>query len=184
MRNVGREVAGAWRSLRYDLARRPAPDDPTDLIYPEYEPAHRPRRRLLAATTFGVLALTGAGGTYFAVVSGLSALASEETVPPARLPAMTPAPAPEASTPAPVTSPPRVKPKPTPSHRAVLGRATVRPPAPTPTCACVTPPVPRPTSAPPVTQPPDPEPSTAPPSPDPTPEPTEAPSDPPGAAKT
>lgn len=196
MRNVGREVSGAWRSLRYDLTRRPAPqvdDAPTDLIYPEYEPVHRPRRRVLAATTFGALSLVGAAGTYFAVVNGLSALASEETAPPNRLPVVagTASPTPTARGVAPVPSatpsrtvpPPAGGAAPTTTGRAVLGRAPARPGAPRPTCACVTPPVPTPTSAPPVAQTPDPPVSSTPPPPtgSASPDPTPGPSDPPPA---
>ncbi|MFC0529614.1 hypothetical protein [Phytohabitans kaempferiae] len=197
MRNVGREVSGAWRSLRYDLSRRSArpaaaDDAPTQLIYPAYEPAHRPRRRLMAATTFGVLSLVGAAGTYFAVVNGLSALASEEDAPPDRLPAVvgTTSPSPTARGVAPVpspsasrsTAPPPTTPKPSPTGREGIGRATATP-TPSPTCACVTPPVPKPTSPPPITKTPDPSPTSA--DPDPTgtssPDPTPGPSDPPTA---
>lgn len=187
MSNVGREMAGAWRSLRYDLTRRPERaevDGPTDVIYPEYEQSERPRRRLLAATTFGVLALAGAAGTYFAVVNGLGALVSDESPPPDPLPAVAepgrpapqgPAAAPSASTPA---NAPDAATKPT--KGATTGKAPVRPPAPSPTCACVTPPVPRPTSPPPVGQSPDPAPSATPSeSPSTTPQPTDETSAPP-----
>jgi hypothetical protein len=195
VRNVGREVSGAWRSLRYDLSRRPAPpvdDAPTELIYPQYEPAHRPRRRLLAATTFGALSLVGAAGTYFAVVNGLSALASEEVAPPDRLPAVTgsasPTPTARGVAAVPGATPSRPVPpaagaQPTPSYRAVLGRAPLRRPAPSPTCACVTPPVPTPTSPPPAGETPDPPRTSGPPAPTVTPSPdaTPGPSDPPSA---
>ncbi|BCB87999.1 hypothetical protein [Phytohabitans suffuscus] len=197
MRNVGREVSGAWRSLRYDLSRRPArpvDDAQTDLIYPDYEPENRPRRLVLAATMFGVLTLVGAAGTYFAVVNGLSALASEETAPPDRLPAVagpaaSPTPSARGVAPGPSPAPSRtvVAPAggtgPSPSGRAVLGPAPTRPARPSPTCACVTPPVPTPTSPPPVVQTPDPPASSSPPAPTPSasPEPTPGPSDPPPA---
>lgn len=195
MSNVGREVSGAWRSFRYDLSRRPvrADDDaPTDVIYPEYEPAHRPRRRVIAATTFGALSLVGAAGTYFAVINGLSALASEEAAPPDRLPAVVGSPSPSptvrgvAAVPRPTPSrhvPPPAGGKPSPTGRGVLGRAPVRPPGPSPTCACVTPPVPTPTSPPPVVETPDPPVSSSPPAPtaSASPEPTPGPSDPPPA---
>jgi hypothetical protein len=70
-------VAGAWRSLRYDLDRRQArgadDEETTDLIFPEYSAA-RPPRRMLAAGGFGLLAVAGAAGTYLAVASGLGLL--------------------------------------------------------------------------------------------------------------
>jgi len=70
-------MAGAWRSLRYDLDRRQArgadDEETTDLIFPEYSTA-RPPRRMLAAGGFGLLAVAGAAGTYLAVASGLGLL--------------------------------------------------------------------------------------------------------------
>jgi hypothetical protein len=114
-RRTRNEVAGAWRSLRYDLDRRgdaelpgpigmdvsPAGDprretrrDVRDVTstgmstfggvaaaelstsYPDELP-RRPRR-LIAVSTFGVLAVMGAAGSYFAVVNGLGSLLSEK----------------------------------------------------------------------------------------------------------
>jgi hypothetical protein len=73
-------VAGAWRSLRYDLERRQSRKDDgeetTDLIFPEYGTA-QPPRRLLAAGGFGALAIAGAAGTYFAVATGLGLLVDD-----------------------------------------------------------------------------------------------------------
>lgn len=194
MRRVGREVAGAWRSLQYDMARRPEPapvDGTTDVLYPEYEATERPRRKLLAATAFGVLSLAGAAGTYFAVVNGLGALPTEE---PAGQPNALPAVA-RSATPEPAEAPHQTVPSTTPQvgttptstrkpspRPAKPGPGGVVRPAPSPTCACVTPPVPRPTSPPPVVNTPDPTPTTPPQeSPSPTPEPTTAPADPPPA---
>lgn len=192
MRRVGREVAGAWRSLQYDMARRPEPaavDVTTDVLYPEYEASERPRRKLLAATTFGMLSLAGAAGTYFAVVNGLAALPTEEPAgQPHALPAVAPstpvgAPPQPAATPGTppataqvgtaTTTAPR-KPSPRPAKPAPGG--VVAPPAPSPTCACVTPPVPRPTNPPPATTPPPHSPSPTPADPTtPPPDPTESP---------
>jgi hypothetical protein len=152
-RAVRRDVAGARRSLRYDLAREiPAPDDETELIYPEFE-AHerRPRRRALGAGWVGVLVLSGAVGTYFAVVGGLGALLDERAAP-----ALDPLPAvadgqaatPTAASPAAATSTTRPSPPPRrPATTAVLAtspRVTA-----SSTCTCVTPPVPTPASPPP-----------------------------------
>ncbi|MCW6008529.1 hypothetical protein K1W54_28895 [Micromonospora sp. CPCC 205371] len=192
MRRVSREVAGAWRSLQYDMARRPesaSVDVTTDVLYPEYEATERPRRKLLAATTFGALSLAGAAGTYFAVVTGLGALSADEPAgqphalpavapsspgAPQRQPAATPATMPPTAQVGRRTTPPPPKP---PPRRTRPGPAGGRPPAPSPTCACVTPPVPRPTSPPPVVNSPEPSPSpttpqeTESPNPDPTPTP-------------
>jgi hypothetical protein len=192
VRRVGREVAGAWRSLQYDMARRPesaSADVTTDVLYPEYEATERPRRKLLAATTFGALSLAGAAGTYFAVVTGLGALPADE---PAGQPHALPAVAPSSSE-TELPQQPAARPG-TPPATAQVGTTTVTPrkpsprpvrpgpggvarPVPSPTCACVTPPVPRPTSPPPVVTSPDPSPTpttpqqTESPNPDPTPTP-------------
>ncbi len=75
-------MAGAWRSLRYDLDRRQArgtdDEETTDLIFPEYSAA-RPPRRMLAAGGFGLLAVAGAAGTYLAVASGLGLLIDDRS---------------------------------------------------------------------------------------------------------
>ncbi len=89
LRNAGREVAGAWRSLRYDLRPRPAqPDAPGD-GYPDVTSTglstfgdgmpgdgygRRPNR-LVAVAAFGLLALAGAAGSYLAVAKGLGGFA-------------------------------------------------------------------------------------------------------------
>ncbi|BCJ51107.1 hypothetical protein Asp14428_25820 [Actinoplanes sp. NBRC 14428] len=110
-RRTRNEVAGAWRSLRYDLGRRePDPAGPrhgplgghraraaafedvtatgfstfggagvTDGLRTAYGPGHaRQPRRLVAVTAFGVLAVAGATGSYFAVVNGLGALLGQQ----------------------------------------------------------------------------------------------------------
>ncbi|MFI7546211.1 hypothetical protein [Actinoplanes sp. NPDC049599] len=92
-RKARTEAAGAWRSVRYDLSR-PQPNahrpdassrDPrpevtstgfhtfggADLTGERLVP--RPRR-LVAVSAFGVLAVAGAAGSYFAVVNGLGGL--------------------------------------------------------------------------------------------------------------
>ncbi len=101
LRAASREVAGAWRSLRYDIVRRPgSADSPAD-GYPdvtsgglstfggqpaegssaEYAQRSRPRR-LLAAAAFVALVVAGAGGSYLAVVNGLGAIAAGQAAPP------------------------------------------------------------------------------------------------------
>jgi hypothetical protein len=88
------EVAGAWRSLRYDLQRRSDADQRSaagtepygvDDLWgdaPDFGDAYdRPPRRLLAVTVFGLLALVGAAGSYLAVVSGLGLLLTDEPAP-------------------------------------------------------------------------------------------------------
>jgi hypothetical protein len=91
-RRTRNEVAGAWRSLRYDMGRRPAPEavapvpDVTSTGMSTFggapvaeprtgHPAYaRPPRRPAAVAAFGVLAVVGAAGSYFAVVNGLGTL--------------------------------------------------------------------------------------------------------------
>jgi hypothetical protein len=84
------ELAGAWRSLRYDLHRRSDPDalpaadchDATSNevstfggagahLYSVHDEYADSPRRLVAVSAFGLLALTGAAGSYLAVVNGL-----------------------------------------------------------------------------------------------------------------
>jgi hypothetical protein len=106
-RKARTEAAGAWRSVRYDLGqnepdtgartglpayRRHAghPDVTstgfhtfggavlTDGVRTSYGEQLVPRpRRLAAVSAFGVLAVVGAAGSYFAVVNGIGALAGE-----------------------------------------------------------------------------------------------------------
>jgi hypothetical protein len=92
LRSAGREVAGAWRSLRYDMRPRPGrADSPAD-GYPDVTSAglstfggvadageygRRPRR-LVAASAFVLLALAGAAGSYLALVNGLGAIAADQ----------------------------------------------------------------------------------------------------------
>jgi hypothetical protein len=105
LRAARREVAGAWRSLRYDIHRRPGTADSPADGYPDvtsgglstfggplaegmdFDPFDRPPRRLVAVTAFGALALAGAAGSYLAVINGLGALVGgPATPPPAPLP--------------------------------------------------------------------------------------------------
>jgi hypothetical protein len=83
------EVAGAWRSLQYDLRRRTEAEprsgtelyDPEDLWNDDHDDEYdRPPRRLVAVTAFGLLALVGAAGSYFAVVNGLGMLLTDDRV--------------------------------------------------------------------------------------------------------
>jgi hypothetical protein len=102
-RRTRNEVAGAWRSLRYDLGRPVSEADPagpgaggfaevtsTGLSTfggagvtgclrtgPAGDHMSRPRR-LVAVSAFGALAAAGAAGSYFAVVNGVGSLAGEQ----------------------------------------------------------------------------------------------------------
>lgn len=98
LRRIRAELAGACRSVRYDLGRRPAvpPAHGPDMTstglstfggYDRDEPAPRPPRRAAAATALGVLTVVGAAGAYLCVVNGLGSLlhetpASADTLPP------------------------------------------------------------------------------------------------------
>lgn len=105
LRAARREVAGAWRSLRYDIGHRPGTADSPADGYPdvtsgglstfggpmadgvELDPYDRPPRRLLAASALGALALAGAAGSYLAVVNGLGTIAANSAArPPEPLP--------------------------------------------------------------------------------------------------
>ncbi|RSM64996.1 hypothetical protein DMB66_18185, partial [Actinoplanes sp. ATCC 53533] len=103
-RKARTEVAGAWRSMRYDLGRpEPDADVPgpgTGAGYPDvtstglstfggagltgglrtsYGGQLVPRpRRLAAVSAFGVLAVAGAAGSYLAVVNGIGALVGDQ----------------------------------------------------------------------------------------------------------
>lgn len=100
LRRTRTEVAGAWRSLRYDLGRTPAepPAGGPDVTYtgmgtfgglgtaepyaepapgPAAVPTHRRPRRAAAVTAFGTLTVLGAAGAYLAVVNGLGSVLSE-----------------------------------------------------------------------------------------------------------
>ncbi len=101
-RRTRTEVAGAWRSLRYDMGRRPrssaaavpsaavpaAPDVtstgmstfggvPAADLRTGHDGYARPPRRVAAVAALGVLAVVGAAGTCFAVVNGLGAAAPQ-----------------------------------------------------------------------------------------------------------
>ncbi|MEU8661865.1 hypothetical protein, partial [Actinoplanes philippinensis] len=109
-RNVRAETAGAWRSLCYDLGRRPesrrggVPDVtstgmstfPGSLISlpaePVAEPA-RPPRRFVAVAAFCALAAFGAAGSY---LMATTAFAGRMTDPPAAVPEVAVAPRPPA----------------------------------------------------------------------------------------
>jgi hypothetical protein len=76
---VRREVAGAWRSARYDVDRAVGRHRATRLRHAEtteLSPRDLPRRRYRIASTGGVVLLVagGAAGTYLAVAGSLTAL--------------------------------------------------------------------------------------------------------------
>jgi hypothetical protein len=84
-RKTRTEVAGAWRSVRYDMGQRPAEpaagDDVTSTGMSTFagvvDQATGSPRRLVTVSAFGALAVAGAAGTYFAVAGGLGALLTE-----------------------------------------------------------------------------------------------------------
>jgi hypothetical protein len=85
-RRTRTEVAGAWRSVRYDMGRRP----PEPAVGPDVtstgmstfagavDQATGAPRRLVIVSAFGVLAVAGAAGTYIAVAGGFGALLTEK----------------------------------------------------------------------------------------------------------
>ena len=109
LRRTRTEVAGAWRSLRYDLGRTPAepPADGPDVTStgmstfggagaidpyavtpaPVAVPAHRRPRRAVAVAAFGTLTVVGAASAYLAVVNGLGSLLSETSAAAGTVPA-------------------------------------------------------------------------------------------------
>jgi hypothetical protein len=103
-RAVHREAMAAWRSLRYDLRRRPKQRQRTEVIPrvpasadeddPAYDPYSRRTRRLRTALAVAALAVSGTAATYFGVVGGLTALLTGEAGPPSALPGVNVEPAP------------------------------------------------------------------------------------------
>jgi hypothetical protein len=103
-RRTRNEMAGAWRSVRYDLGARrdQADEEPVGDVsttgmdtfggalptgHP-IAPASRPHRRMVAVGAFGALAVAGAAGSYFLLANGLGSLlagkaAGAEAPPPA-----------------------------------------------------------------------------------------------------
>ncbi|GAA0803378.1 hypothetical protein Sya03_27940 [Spirilliplanes yamanashiensis] len=189
-------MAGAWRSLRYDMRQRPGQADSPADGYPDVTSAglstfgggvadeeYGPRpRRLVAASAFAMLALTGAAGSYLAVVNGLGELAAgraaqahaPEPLPlmaePSALPPSRPAarvPARRTTAPVAAERPAQREEAPRPGRTTARPALTLAPPVPTP-CRCTYPPVPTPAS-----ESPSPSESLSP-SPSPTPDATES----------
>jgi hypothetical protein len=173
-RRTRSEVAGAWRSLRYDLGRRP-PEPPADgpdvtstgmctfgvpvgVADPVAPVARRPPRRAAAVSAFGLLTVVGAAGAYLAVVNGLGSLLNEQTAAAGTLPPATAATSATADSGiGPSTRRPRVRAAPAPTPKASPtpepARTMLTPPArpagPVRTkkaCGCGDPPVPTPTA--------------------------------------
>jgi hypothetical protein len=116
-RRTRTEMAGAWRSLRYDMGRRPfeAPADgpdvtstgmstfagmswdygpePTEMPVAGRMPAPRRRtpRRAVAMSAFGLLTVVGAAGSYLVVVNGLVPMRDEGPAAAATVPPVAPA---------------------------------------------------------------------------------------------
>jgi hypothetical protein len=157
------EAAGAYRSARYELAKRSGPrHDTTEILYPEYdayEPDDRYRRAAMAGG-LGLVLAAAVVGVYFAVAGGMGVLiAYGSPGSPAQRPAASPSPS---GSPVPTATPPPTPsasaPPPSPSHRP-SGRATptrrATRPAPTPTGTATTRPAtnsPSPAPSPSVTQ--------------------------------
>jgi hypothetical protein len=143
---IRHEVAGARRSLRYDLARRRMNDDTVvmPVVGDGPAPPPRARHRVVLATGVLVLASVGVGG-YYAAVAGVDALVGEDRAPGA-LPRV---PAPPAS-PEPVPwRQANATPSPTDAVEDVPARRIVTPgprrsPSPSP-CDCESSPTPSPT---------------------------------------
>ena len=100
-RRIRTEASGAWRSLRYDLGRPPAPPAehpeitctgmstfgaPAGRIPLGYGEPARPPRRLAAVSAFVLLAAVGAAASYLAVVAGLGSLLREKPAAPRAYP--------------------------------------------------------------------------------------------------
>jgi hypothetical protein len=114
-RRTRTEAAGAWRSLRYDMGRRPSdppaggPDvtstgmntfggtswgfgpEPTEMPVAGRMPAPRRRspRRAVAVSALGLLTVVGAAGAYLVVVNGLVPMRDEGPAAAATLPPAT-----------------------------------------------------------------------------------------------
>lgn len=169
LRRARYEMAGAYRSLRYDLARRSGPrHETTDVLYPEYD-AYEPddrRRRAVTATGIGLVLSGAVAGVYFLVAGGMGVLlAYGAPGTPADRPdvsaSATAAAGPSGSpvpTAAPLPAPYGVSPSPShrPAGHATLSRRPTRPETIPATPATATSPAAAPTS------PPDDPPSPAP----------------------
>jgi hypothetical protein len=95
-RNVRGEVAGAWRSIGYDLGRRPVRREPgpdvtstgmstfgsslVDLPSGTPETGARPPRRFVAVAAFCALAAGGAAGSYLVATTAFADRMSDTTI--------------------------------------------------------------------------------------------------------
>lgn len=105
-RRTSTEMAGAWRSLRYDMGRRPSepPAGGPDVTSTGmntfggtawgYEPAPpvrtRPARGAALVSAFGLLTVLGATAAYLVVVNGLVPMRDEKPAAAGTLPAVAP----------------------------------------------------------------------------------------------
>ncbi|GID63260.1 hypothetical protein Acy02nite_11410 [Actinoplanes cyaneus] len=102
-RRMRGELAGAWRSVRYDLRGRPDSADVTSTGLSTFpgslmewrtappETDARPPRRFVAVTALCLLALAGAIGSYLLVTRGLAAAGDQPlAAPAAEMPASAP----------------------------------------------------------------------------------------------
>jgi len=148
-RRTRTELAGAWRSLRYDLGGR-SPEPPAegpdvtstgmstfgvqlDVTPPVVRVARRPPRRAAAVSAFGMLTVVGAAGAYLAVVNGLGSLLNGQTAAAGTLPPASAATSDSGIGRGPGPHRPRVRPSPSPVTKvnpaSSLVRTVVTPPA-------------------------------------------------------
>jgi hypothetical protein len=183
---IRRELDGALRSMRYDMARRRMNDDTVLLpIISDDTPEPHSRRQRMALAAGAFLLVSGGVGGYYAVAGELDALLSDGSGP-AGLPRVDSSASPRATarssptgTPSAAVSaavatsaPAVVRPRVTPSkhHKP---KPTPPVPTPAPTCRCTPPPSPRPSGSP-----------TPSPTPTPTPEPSVTPTTAPTVGQT
>ncbi|WP_144121505.1 hypothetical protein [Catellatospora sichuanensis] len=151
---IKREIDGARRSLRYDLARRRMKGDTAEMPAvgdgPDPQPP-RARHRVVLATGALVLASVGVGG-YYAIAAGVDALLGDERLPGAlphvTVPAGSAEPVPWRQTNATPSPTDRVKDAPA-GQIVTPGPSPRRTPSPTPTpCDCESSPTPSPSHKP------------------------------------
>jgi hypothetical protein len=74
---LGREISGAWRSVRYDVRNRRDTYAGNEWAHISRLPAEETSRRIVTASGVVLLIAGGAAGTYLAVAGGLGALLTD-----------------------------------------------------------------------------------------------------------